>query len=213
MKKFRGVFAKFQDFSDFRDLWNYFPWKIHRICPHNPGLSPSSSAHGSTDFIKRWSLASGSMAWIKSSESVSLLGCLDPIERWVAIGSSQPMQESPGVDPMAEAAGTGRGRRRLTLTGAHRGRARRLAGVWVFSSYGGRFSMRFAHTESQRRWKHVYANLNWRRATMKLDNGEGGLRWSFGSKDVRQGFLVLPSSFLTDQLLWPATKNSNLVAT
>jgi hypothetical protein len=69
------------------------------------------------------------MAWIKSSESVSLLGCLDPIERWVAIGSSQPMQESPGADPMAEAAGTGRGRRRLTLTGAHRGRARRLAGV------------------------------------------------------------------------------------
>jgi hypothetical protein len=25
MKKFRGVFAKFWDSSDFRDLWNYFP--------------------------------------------------------------------------------------------------------------------------------------------------------------------------------------------
>jgi hypothetical protein len=34
-----------------------------------------------------------------------------------------------------------------------------------------------------------------------LVDGEGGLRWSFGSKDVRQGFLELPSSFSTDQFL------------
>jgi hypothetical protein len=82
-------------------------------------------------------------------ESVSLLGCLNPIEHWVAIGSSQPMQESPGVDPMAEAAGSGRGWRRLMLVAVCHGRAWWLAGVQVFSSYGGQFSMRFAPTESQ----------------------------------------------------------------
>jgi hypothetical protein len=52
---------------------------------------------------------------------------------------------------MAEAAGLGQGRRRLRLTAARHGRARRLAGVQVFSSYGGRFSIRFAPTGSQRR--------------------------------------------------------------
>jgi hypothetical protein len=31
-----------------------------------------------------------------------------------------------------------------------------------------------------------------------IGDGEGGLRWSFGSKDVRRGFLELPSSFSTD---------------
>jgi hypothetical protein len=71
------------------------------------------------------------------------------------------MQESPGVDPTAEAAGSGRGQRRLTLTG-----------VRVFSSYGGQFSIRFAPTGSQRRGERVYANLNRRRATMKPGNGE-----------------------------------------
>jgi hypothetical protein len=34
-----------------------------------------------------------------------------------------------------------------------------------------------------------------------LGDGEGGLRSCFGSKDVCQGFLELPSSFSTDQLL------------
>jgi hypothetical protein len=46
-----------------------------------------------------------------------------------------------------------------------------------------------------------------------LGDGEGGLRWSFGSKDVRRGFLELPSSFSTDQLLRTTAENSNLVAT
>jgi hypothetical protein len=72
--------------------------KIHKICP-------PASAHGSTEFIKRWPLATGSTARIKSIESVSLLGCLDPIWCWVAIGSSQPMQESPGADSTAEVVG------------------------------------------------------------------------------------------------------------
>jgi hypothetical protein len=82
------------------------------------------------------------------------------------------MQESPGADPTAEATGSGRGRRRLMLAVACRGRARRLTGVRVFSSYGGRFSIRFAPTGSQRRGEHVYANLNWRRAATKPGNGE-----------------------------------------
>jgi hypothetical protein len=83
--------------------------------------------------------------------------------------------------------------------------------------------MRFAPTGSQRRGERVYANLNRRKAATEPGNGEaarpvfvdgeGGLRWSFGSKDVRQGFLKLPSSFSTDQLLLSAAENSNLVAT
>jgi hypothetical protein len=197
--------------------------KICRICPRHRGPDPPTPAHGSTDFIKRWPLATGSTARIKPIESASLLGCLDPIWRWVAIGSSQPMQESPGGNPTAEAAGSGRGRRRLMLAIARHDRARRLTGVQVFSSYDGRFSIRFAPTGSRRRGEHVYANLNRRRAATKLGNGEvarpvlvdveGGLWWSFGSKDMRQGFLELPSSFSTDHLLWSAVENSNLVAT
>jgi hypothetical protein len=81
--------------------------KIRRICPQHRGPGPPVPAHGSMDFIKCWALATGSTAQIKPIESASLLGCLDPIWRWVAIGSSQPMQESPGADPTAEAAGSG----------------------------------------------------------------------------------------------------------
>jgi hypothetical protein len=57
------------------------------------------------------------------------------------------MQESPGTDPTAEAAGCGRGRRRLTLTVVRHGRAQRLTGVRVFLSYSGQFLMRFAPTD------------------------------------------------------------------
>jgi hypothetical protein len=71
------------------------------------------------------------------------------------------MQESPDVDPMAEAAGSGRGRRRLALTIFQ-----------VFSSYSGWFSIMFAPMGSQRREEHVYANLNRRRAATKPGNGE-----------------------------------------
>jgi hypothetical protein len=73
---------------------------------------------------------------------------------------------------MAEAAGSGRGRRRLAFTVTCHDRMRWLAGVRVFSSYDGQFSMRFAPTGSQRRWERVYANLNRWRATMKPGNGE-----------------------------------------
>jgi hypothetical protein len=93
----------------------------------------------------------------------------------------------------------------------------------MVSSYCGRFSMRFAPTGSQRWGECDYDNLNRRRVAIEPGNGEaarpvpgdgeGGLRWSFGSKDVRQGFLELPSSFSTDQLLWTVAENLNLVAT
>jgi hypothetical protein len=41
-----------------------------------------------------------------------------------------------------------------------------------FLSYGGRFSMRFAPTGSQRRGERVYANLNQRREATEPGNGE-----------------------------------------
>jgi hypothetical protein len=195
--------------------------KIRRLCPQHCGPGPPAPAHGSMDFIKCWSLSTRSMAQIKPIESVSLLRCLDPIRRWVTIGSwqpiwrwvtigsSQPLQESPGADLMNEA--------------ARRGRARWPTGVWVFSIYGGWFSIRFALMRSQWWGEHVYANIKWRRAATKPDNSEaawsvlvdggGGLQWSFGSTDVRQGFLELPSSFSIDQLLRSVAKNSNLMAT
>jgi hypothetical protein len=52
------------------------------------------------------------------------------------------------------------------------GQAWRLTGVQVFSSYSGRFSMRFAPTGSQRQGERVYANINRRRAATEPGNGE-----------------------------------------
>jgi hypothetical protein len=78
------------------------------------------------------------------------------------------MQESPGVVPTAEVAGSGRGQRRLKA--ARRGQAQRLTGVQLFSSYGGRFLIRFAPAGSQRGGGHVYANLNRWRAVTKPGN-------------------------------------------
>jgi hypothetical protein len=180
--------------------------KIRKICPQHRGPGPPAPAHGSTDFIKRWPLATGSMTQIRPIESVSLLGCLDPIWRWVAIGSSQPMQESPSTDPMAEAAGSGRGRRRLALAVARHGRARRLTGVWFFLSYSHQFSIRFTPTESQRWRKRVYPNLNRRRVATKPGNGEvarpvlvdvgGGLREASAPRTCAKASL---SSLLASQ--------------
>jgi hypothetical protein len=47
--------------------------KIRRVCPRGCGPGPLASAHGSTDFIKRRLLASGSMAQIEPSELLSRL--------------------------------------------------------------------------------------------------------------------------------------------
>jgi hypothetical protein len=87
------------------------------------------------------------------------------------------MQESPDADSMAEAAGSGRGWRRLAVAAARHGRAWLLARVWVFSSYGGRFSIRFAPMRSQWWEEHVYANLNRRRVATKADNVRRLGRW------------------------------------
>jgi hypothetical protein len=76
------------------------------------------------------------------------------------------------TDPMAEMAGSDRGWHGLTLSAARRGRARRLAGVRVFSSYGGWFSMRFSPLGSQRRGERVYAILDRWRAATETSNGE-----------------------------------------
>jgi hypothetical protein len=72
------------------------------------------------------------------------------------------MQESLGVDPTAEVAGSDRGRLRLALAlaAARHDRAWWLTGVRVFSSYDGQFLIRFAPTGSQRQGERVYANLN-----------------------------------------------------
>jgi hypothetical protein len=119
------------------------------------------------------------------------------------------MQESPGADPTAEVAGSGRGRHRLALAVVRRGEARRLAGVRVFSSFGGRFSIRIAPTGSERRRERVYANLNQRRAATKLGNCEVARPVLV---DGEGGLLELPSSFSIDQLLQSAVENPNLVA-
>jgi hypothetical protein len=62
---------RFQRFSGFMEL--FFLRKIRRICPRHRGPGPPALAHGSTDFIKRRSLATGSMTQIKPIESVSRL--------------------------------------------------------------------------------------------------------------------------------------------
>jgi hypothetical protein len=46
-----------------------------------------------------------------------------------------------------------------------------------------------------------------------VGDGEDGLRQCFSFKGVHRSFLVLPSSFLSGQLLQTAVENSNLVAT
>jgi hypothetical protein len=71
-EKFQGCFCKisrFQWFSGFMELFSLR--KIHRIRPRGCGLGPPASAHGSTDFNKHRSLASGSTAQIELSEPVS----------------------------------------------------------------------------------------------------------------------------------------------
>jgi hypothetical protein len=73
---------------------------------------------------------------------------------------------------MVGAARSGRGRHGLALAATRHGRAQRLTRVRVFSSYGGRFPMRFAPTGSQRRGELDYANFNQRRAATEPGNGE-----------------------------------------
>jgi hypothetical protein len=170
--------------------------KIRRICPQHRGPGPPAPAHGSTDFIKRRPLATRSMAQIKRIESVSqlLISVVhhrsDGWDDWVRPGAASARARSDVSRPS---------------TTAHRSSS--------FLELHGWFLMRFAPTGSQQWGERVYANLNRQRAAMVLVDGEGGLRWSFNSKDVCQGFLEVPSSFWTDQLLRSAVENLNLVAT
>jgi hypothetical protein len=73
-EKVQGCFCKilrFQPFLGFMELFSLR--KIRRICPQHRGLGPPTLAHGSTDFIKRRPLATGSTTQIKPIESVSRL--------------------------------------------------------------------------------------------------------------------------------------------
>jgi hypothetical protein len=89
------------------------------------------------------------MAWIKRSESVSRLLI------------SVVHHRSDGWGGWLWPGAWG-----LALTAARHGRARRLAGVRVFSSYGSWFPMRFSTMGSQQRGERDYANLKQRRAAM-----------------------------------------------
>jgi hypothetical protein len=73
-EKVQGCFYKilrFQRFLGFMELFSLR--KIHRICPRHRGPGPPVPAHGSMEFIKRLSLATGSTAQIKPFKSVSRL--------------------------------------------------------------------------------------------------------------------------------------------
>jgi hypothetical protein len=99
--------------------------KIHRICPQGCGPCPPASAQGSTDFIKHRLLASGLTAQIEPSEPIS----------WLLLSVVHHRSNGQGgwLRPGA----------------ACHSRAQQLARVWVFSSYGGRFFIRFAPMGSQ----------------------------------------------------------------
>jgi hypothetical protein len=119
----------------------------------------TAPTHGSTDFIKRQSLTTGSTTQIKPIKSVS----------WLLI--SIVHHRSDGWLPPGAAC---------------RGQAWGLDGVQVFSSYGGQFSMRFAPTGSQRWGEHVYANFiggeqQWSSTTVRqLDWGLSMVRAASG---------------------------------
>jgi hypothetical protein len=55
--------------------------------------------------------------------------------------------------------------------------------------------------------------VNGEAARSTVGDNEDGLRRCSGFKGMRRSFLVLPSSFLSGQLLQTAVENSNLVAT
>jgi hypothetical protein len=163
-----------------------------------------ASAHGSTGFIKSRSLATGSTAQIKPSELLflDLISTADLRAdgyNGFVLDSSAPTKLGAG----------------------------RCHGWWRWgapsSPYATSFSKPKAPTRSGR-WKvsvlTTYHGEDGPRtvgdkeaARLVLGDGEGGLQWSFGSQDVRRGFLELPSSFSTDHCSERRRKNSNLVAT
>jgi hypothetical protein len=83
--------------------------KIRRICPRGSGPGLPASAHGSTDFIKRRSLASGSTAQIEPSEPVSrvLISVIhhqsDGRGGWLRPGAARPHARDGASRPSAVA--------------------------------------------------------------------------------------------------------------
>jgi hypothetical protein len=83
--------------------------KIRRICPQVCGLGPPTSAHGSTDFSKCRSLASGSTAQIEPSEPVSRLLILVVHHRsdgrggWLRLGMARARAHGGMSGPSAAA--------------------------------------------------------------------------------------------------------------
>jgi hypothetical protein len=72
--KISGVFLQNSEIPTIFGIYGIiFLRKIRRMCPRHRGQGPLAPAHGSTDFIKCRSLASGSTARIESSELVSRL--------------------------------------------------------------------------------------------------------------------------------------------
>jgi hypothetical protein len=90
------------------------------------------------------------------------------------------------------------------------------------ASYGARNTMRFEPTRSRRQGEPIlqtYGEENGRGRAgdggvvwSVLGDGEDSLRRCSGFKGVLRSFLVLPSSFLSSQLLQTMAENSNLVA-
>jgi hypothetical protein len=80
--------------------------KIRRICSRQRGSGPPVPAHGSTDIIKHWSLAFGSMAQIESSEPVSRL-LISPVHRrsdgWLRPGAAPAHARGGASRPSAVA--------------------------------------------------------------------------------------------------------------
>jgi hypothetical protein len=71
--KVQGCFCKIPRCRWFLGFMNLFSLReSHRICPWDSGPGPPASAHGSTSFIKRRPLATGSTARIKPSELLFL---------------------------------------------------------------------------------------------------------------------------------------------
>jgi hypothetical protein len=144
-EKVQGCFCKipmFMRFSGFMELFSLR--RIRRICPQHRGPGPPMPVHGSTNFIKRRSLASGSTTQLDPSEPLSRL--LISVVHHRSDGRSNWLR--PGV---ARAHARGNALRPSTM--AHRS-SNFLELRWsVFDevcSYG----------IIATRGEHVYANLN-----------------------------------------------------
>jgi hypothetical protein len=171
-----------------RNLWNRF------TAAWTGFMGP---VHESMGLIKRWSLATGSTARIKPN----ILLFLDQI-------SSADLR-ADGYDGFVLDSSA------LVKSGVGRRHGQRLWGA-PSSPYAASFSKPKAPTWSK--WWEISVLTTYHigdgpriagdgdAARLVLGDGEGGLWWSFGSQDMHRGFLELPSSFSTNQLLRTAAE-------